>query len=199
MTGRNRKCKSESESGVVHGPVKVAKGGFKESGKVGGRFGLRPREIDAGNAIASKSAAKITFVGGTTASEYPLSTEELDAAPQGTVRDSEGKLILAGYTINTSGGMESVDMTKWFNQIAHPAMKTTPTLRGMQCADGLGQHHKFGIVSRDDGQRHQPQSTLPAWLFAGAARGFCTLRCIPARVREGEGAASVAAVSAGRG
>lgn len=177
VAGRKRKCESESESGLVHGPVKVAKGGFKESGKVGGRFGLRPGEIDAGNAIATKSASKITFVGGTTGSgkalppfilsDHPLSTEELDAAPQGTVRDSEGKLIPAGFTINKSGGMESVDMTKWFNEIAHPAMKTTQTLRGMQCADGLGQHHKFGIVSEMTAKGSDPCLRFPH----GSSRG----------------------------
>eukprot|EP00966_Prymnesium_polylepis_P083711 1938959-Prymnesium_polylepis.1 len=138
-------------NGAAHRGGRV--GGWKP---VGGKDGLPPGKLDRGQAIATKSSAKISFAGGTRGdgkalsphimSNQPLSAEELSAAPQGTALDKSGKLVPATFNVNTSGGMLEDDMIMWINGIAIPSTAVTPQQRGMACFDGLGQHHAFKVV-----------------------------------------------------
>ena len=142
--------------------VKTHRGGQAGgSKKVGGKQGLKPGKLDRGDAIATKSAAKISFAGGTRGdgkslsphimANHPLSTEELSSAPDGTARDASGNIVPATFNVNTSGGMLEDDMVIWLKQIAAPSAPTvTPQNRGMICLDGLGQHHTFQVVSTSD-------------------------------------------------
>ena len=134
------------------------RGGFAGS-KEGGKDGSYEGEIDKGNALATKSASKISFAGGTRGdskslsphimSDHPLSPEELDHGPVGTARDtSTGEIIPASFNVNSSGGMLEDDMIMWLDRIAAPSTGCTPTNRGMQCVDGLGQHHSYKVIKR---------------------------------------------------
>ena len=129
--------------------------------KVGGKQGLKPGQLDRGDAIATKSSAKISFAGGTRGdgkslsphimANHPLSTEELCSAPDGTARDASGHPVPATFNVNTSGGMLEPDMLIWLRKIASPSAPTvTPQSRGIICLDGLGQHHTFNVVSECD-------------------------------------------------
>ena len=130
------------------------------SKRAGGKDGLAPGQLDRGDALATKSSSKISFAGGTLGNgkslsphimaNHPLTPEELDSAPLGTARDTDGHEILATFNVNTSGGMLEDDMLIWGEKIAAPAARTTAQKRGIWCLDGLGQHHSFKVVKKAD-------------------------------------------------
>eukprot|EP00966_Prymnesium_polylepis_P330289 7385948-Prymnesium_polylepis.1 len=109
------------------------------SQKVGGKQGLKPGQLDRGDALSTKSASKTSYAGGRLGngkslsphimSDHPLSAKEFDAAPTGTARDADGNAIAATYNINTSGGMLEPDMLIWGGQIAAPSARATPQKR----------------------------------------------------------------------
>eukprot|EP00966_Prymnesium_polylepis_P276652 6391474-Prymnesium_polylepis.2 len=120
--------------------AKLHRGGRAEgSQRVGGKDGLKPGQLDRGDALATKSSAKISFAGGTLGNgkslsphvmaNHPLSPEELDSAPLGTARDADGCEIPATFNVNKSGGMMEDDMLIWLRKIAAPSTRATPRAR----------------------------------------------------------------------
>lgn len=141
--------------------AKAQRGGYVGgSKKVGGKMGLKPGQLDRGDAIASKSSSKMSFAGGTKGNgkslsphimaNRPLTPEELDSAPVGTARDASGSPVQATFNVNTSGGMLEADMLIWGEQIAARSARTSPEKRGIWALDGLGQHHTFKVVQKAD-------------------------------------------------
>lgn len=131
------------------------KGGFAKGSKE------RKTSGDQGAALATKSAAKNSWAGGTLGNgksvspyimaDHPIEQGVLDAAPVGTaMHHGTGLPIPAAWNINKSGGMETDDMPIYVDRLAVPATGVTPTNRGMFAMDGLGQHHSYKTVKKCD-------------------------------------------------
>ena len=131
----------------------------------------RPAEatvVDDAQRLSTKSARKMSWAGGSTGkgksfgpfiiSDQSLSIGELKAAPRGTVcvldtceqSPTCGQVIQqpAEYTISDSGGMEAPQWEACVQKTVIPALGVTPERRGILCADGLGQHHRYRAVMR---------------------------------------------------
>jgi hypothetical protein len=156
----SRKGAHKAERGRKTGIKASSKKGFIEGAKIGRQ---RAKAVDDGQALSSKSAHKTSFAAGTIGngnalaplilSDRPLTLEELQAAPRGTVRvlDRDPESATSGdvirqraeYVINSSGGMESKDFVTYFQKIAIPGLQVTPARQGMLGLNGLGQHHTY--------------------------------------------------------